>query len=170
MALSVRERLKALAGPILITLPSEYIAFVERLEGRGSYCQHAGREWWALSIRGLEAPVRTDLMGLTMPTTPYAHYFVALIAALHAELPDDTIACCDGSHFPLERLQKGFCIGENDGDTVFLDQQSLGVFAYIHNDYCVEQWAGSFRDFLTAAECLQSPVKPSGRWQGPEDH
>jgi hypothetical protein len=151
MALTVRERLEALSNPIPLALPSEYIAFVEGLEGRGDYFTHAGHEWWAASIRGLEAPVRTDLMGLTMPTTPFARSCVALVAYLRGQSRDDSVACHDGSRFDLERLQNGFWIGEDDGDSVFLDQQSLGVFAYIQYDFYVEQWAGSFREFITAA-------------------
>ena len=76
-------------------------------------------------------------------TNPQAH-------VLHAAV-DDSIVCRDSSRFDLERLQNGFWIGEVDGDSVFLEQHSRGVFAYIQDDVCVEQWAESFRQFVAAA-------------------
>jgi hypothetical protein len=148
MALTIRERLETLASPIPLALPSEYIEFVEGLEGRGDYFQHGGHDWWAAAISGLEAQVRTDLWGLTLPTPPHARKLEVLVSYLRGQSRGDSVGCRDGSKFDLERLQNGFWIGENDGDDVFIDQQSLGVFAYIQDDDCVQQWAGSFREFV----------------------
>lgn len=151
MTPTVRERLDVLANTIPLALPPEYVTFVEGLRGRGDYVRHSGHDWWASSINGLETPVRTDLMGLALPSTPYARYLVALVAYHRAQGGDDSVACRDGSRFDLDRLQMGFWIGENDGDSVFLDQQTLGVFAYIQDEPCVEQWAGSFQEFVAGA-------------------
>jgi hypothetical protein len=150
MASTIREQLAALADPIPFALPGEYVAFVEALEGGGGYFRHAGREWWVASISRLQAPVRTDLMGLTLPTTPYARYLVALVSSLRQQWPENAVECRDGSRFELDRLGNGFWIGEDDGDSVFLDQQSLGVYVYIQDSFCVERWAESFRELLAA--------------------
>jgi hypothetical protein len=52
--------------------------------------------------------------------------------------------------FSTERLARGFWIGEVDGTCVFLDAETLGVFAY--TEYCdtqhVEWWAPSFAAFV----------------------
>lgn len=150
MTATIRERLAAFADAIPLALPAEYVAFVEKIDGKGAHYCHGEHEWWAASILGLEAPIRTDLMGLTLPTTPNARYPVALVAYLRQTGVANAIQCRnDDSPFELDRLKHGFWIGENDGNSVFLDQQTLGVYAYIQDDFCVERWAGSFRELLS---------------------
>ncbi len=54
----------------------------------------------------------------------------------------------DGSRFGTARLGRGFWIGEVDGDCVFIDQETLGVFAWLAHEGEVERWATSFADFV----------------------
>jgi hypothetical protein len=151
MAKSVRDRLNTLAAPLGITLPDEYIAFVKRPPKRGILIHHLCNEgddpdeWWPATIEGLEAGWgEEDTAGVEIP---YAHY-VRATADEFALSGDEDLAGPGGSAFRLDRLRNGFWIGEVDGDSVFIDQQTLGVFAFLQHEGSVAQWAASFREFV----------------------
>lgn len=147
---SIRERLAALAAPLGIDLPGEYIAFMERRPERGILIRHLSNrqdppyEWWPEPIDFLEADIHR---GRWKKVELNAHYMRATaepyLAGGHEWVPGP-----GGSRFGAERLSRGFWIGEVDGDSVFIDQQTLGVFAYLAHEDEVEQWAASFADFV----------------------
>ena len=151
---SIRERLAALARPLGITLPEEYVAFVEKPPARGILVHHlcpAGDppyEWWPSTIEGLEADV---FSGRGPEVLPNAHY-------VRAEAEEFLAGGCEsipgpgGKRFRTDRLARGFWIGEVDGDSVFIDAETLGVFAYLMHENTVERWAASFAEFVAKGQ------------------
>jgi hypothetical protein len=155
MAAGVRERLAALAAPLGITLPEAYIAFVESPPESGILIHHLRdeddpEEWWPETIKGLEANIYRGERGRRVP---YAHYMRQTAENYLASGPDATLPGPGRKKFRASRMARGFWIGEEDGDSVFLDQETLGVFAFLQHDDRIEQWATSFAEFV--AHCQQ---------------
>jgi hypothetical protein len=147
---SIRERLTALAAPVGIELPESYLAFMERRPDRGILIRHLcnpqdpAYEWRPEPVEFLEQDIHR---GRWRKVELNAHYTRAtagpLLAGGHTSVPGP-----DGSRFATERLARGFWIGEVDGDGVFIDHQTGGVFAWLAHEDEVEQWASSFADFV----------------------
>ena len=162
MAASVRDRLNALAAPLGITLPDEYIAYLEGEPEAGIPVWHLCApgdppwEWRPEPIEELEADIHR---GRCAEVVPGAHYLRAT-AAEYRSGGWRSIPGPGGTEFSTERLGRGFWIGEVDGDQVFLDQESLGVFCYLEqaDEARVEQWASSFAEF--AAHGQQKQAEP----------
>ena len=150
MAAGVRDRLAALAAPLGLTLPEAYLAFVESPPESGILIHHLcseddPEEWWPETIEGLEADIHR---GRGKQRIPYAHYMRATAEDYLAGGPDVSLPGPGDAQFRADRLARGFWIGEEDGDSVFIDQQTLGVFAFLQHDDRVEQWAISFAEFV----------------------
>ena len=147
---SVRERLIALATPLGIELPEEYLAFMERRPERGIPIRHLcsrndpSAEWWPATVDFLEADI---WHGRWTKSAPNAHYLRGE-AERFLSAGVESVPGPAGSRFATERLSRGFWIGEEDGDSVFLDPQTLGVFAWLAHEDEVEQWAVSFGEFV----------------------
>jgi hypothetical protein len=159
---SIRERLQALAAPLGIDLPEEYIAFMENPPEQGILIRHLcprhdpPDEWWPSPIEYLEEDIhrgrweKIDLNAHSMRATAEEY-----LAGGHESVPGP-----GGSRFGTERLSRGFWIGEVDGDSVFIDQQTLGVFAYLMHEEEVEQWAPSFAEFVAHGQQTGRFVEP----------
>jgi len=153
---SIRDRLLVLAAPLGIRLPEEYIAFMETEPERGIPVYHLvpngepPDKWWPEPIDELEADIHR---GRCAEVVLGAHYLRAT-AAEYLSGGWRSIPGPDGSEFSTERLGRGFWIGEVDGDQVFLDQETLGVFCYLEqsDEACVEEWASSFAEFLVRGQ------------------
>ena len=147
---TIRERLAALAAPLGIALPGEYVAFVENPPARGILIHHlcaAGDppfEWWPETIDGLEADVHG---GRGREVLPSAHY-VRAEAAEFLRVGWESVPGPGGTRFRTDRLSRGFWIGEEDGDSVFIDHETQGVYAFMMHENCVEHWADSFAAFV----------------------
>lgn len=161
--IGVRQRLAALAAPLGIELPEAYIAFMEGPSGRGILVRHLcnrqdpAYEWRPAPIAFLEEDVHG---GRWKKVELYAHYMRSTaeeyLAGGHESIPGP-----HGSEFATERLGRGFWIGEVDGDSVFIDQRTLGVFAYLAHESEVEQWAPSFADFVAHGQQTGRFADPS---------
>ena len=150
MVVTIRERLAALAAPLGITLPEEYAAFMENPPACGILAHHLcpkgdpPYEWWPATVEDLESDVHG---GRGRQPLLFAHY-------LRAEAEEylaggwESVPGPDGTEFGTDRLSRGFWIGEVDGDSVFIDAQTFGVFAYLMHEQTVEQWAVSFAEFV----------------------
>ena len=154
-----RVAVQKLATAVGQTVPGEYVEFLEGLRARpqddsgdGPVFEYDGREWLAYSLDRL-AEVIPHRRGET--AFPHAHG-----TGRHAEL----LRAADAVHggeaseglleqgFPLDRLARGFCIGEDpDGDLLFVDADTGGVFAYCHDGMDVEPWAGSLAELLAGS-------------------
>jgi hypothetical protein len=147
---TIRERLTILAAPLGIELPEEYIAFMETPPKRGIMIRHLcntsdpAYEWLPESIDGLEEDIHG---GLWKKIELFAHLMRAT-AEGYIEGGHDHLTGSRGETFETRRLSRGFWIGEVDGDLVFIDHLTLGIFAYLAHEDEVEQWALSFGDFV----------------------
>ncbi|MBM3981297.1 MAG: hypothetical protein FJ304_13615 [Planctomycetes bacterium] len=151
---SVRDRLNALAAPLGISLPEEYLAFMERRPDRGIPIRHLCNrndppaEWWPATVDFLEADI---WQGRWTKSAPNAHYLRGE-AERFLSAGVESVPGPAGSRFATERLSRGFWIGEEDGDSVFLDPLTLGVFAWLAQEDEVEQWAASFGEFVARGQ------------------
>ena len=165
---SVRERLAVLAAPLGIALPEAYLAFMEDRPARGILVRHLlgpgepPQEWWPTTIEGLEADIWS---GRWTKHAPNAHY-MRETAERFIEGQHDSVPGPGGSPFGTERLSRGFWIGEVDGDGVFLDHQSLGVFAWLAHEDEVEQWAASFAEFVALGQRTGRLAEPGAAADG----
>lgn len=149
---SVRERLAVLAAPLGLRLPEEYVAFMESPPARGIPVRHlcaAGdppAEWWPEPVEELEADIHRG----RMPTPVLGAHYLRATAEEYLSGGWRSVPGPGGSEFATERLGRGFWIGEVDGDSVFLDADTLGVYAYLEfaDEARVEQWAPSFAAFV----------------------
>lgn len=149
---TIRERLAALAAPLGIHLPEEYVAFMEAPPARGIPVRHlcaAGdppAAWWPEPIEELEADIHRG----RMPTPVLGAHYLRATAAEYLSGGGRSVPDPGGAAFAIERLGRGFWIGEVDGDSVFLDAETLGVLAYLEyaDAVRVEQWAPSFVAFV----------------------
>jgi hypothetical protein len=151
---SVRERLAALAVPLGIELPEAYLAFMEHRPERGIPIHHLGgpgeppKEWWPATLDVLEEDI---WRGRWTKAAPNAHY-MREEAERFISAGVEFVTCPAGPPFSSARLSRGFWIGEEDGDSVFLDHQTLGVFAWLAHEDEVEQWASSFAEFVALGQ------------------
>jgi hypothetical protein len=161
---SIRERLVALAAPLGIELPEEYLAFMERRPERGIFIRHLCNpsdpptEWWPATIESLEADIWG---GRGSKTAPTAHYLRGE-AERFLSAGVESVPGPAGSPFATERLSRGFWLGEEDGDSVFLDPQTRGVFAWLAHEDEVEQWAVSFGEFVAHGQRMGRFAELSG--------
>lgn len=159
---SVRERLVALASPLGIDLPEAYLAFMERRPDRGIAVRHLCSsqdppyEWWPEPVEFLEQDIHR---GRWHKVELNAHYMRAT-ANHYLEGGLVSLPGPNGSQFGIERMGRGFWIGEVDGDCVFIDQHTLGVFAYLAHEDEVEQWASSFTDFVAHGQQMGRFAEP----------
>lgn len=146
---TVRERLAALARPLSITLPEEYLTYMENGSPPGILISHLCNpgeeryEWLPETMDGLEDPIDRYASN----PIPFAHY-VRETADQYREGGVDAIGGPGGMKISLDRLRNGFWIGEVDGDSVFLDQETLAVMAFLQHEDAIEIWADSFAAFL----------------------
>ena len=149
-----------LASAVGQTLPAEYLAFLDGLlarptpdDGDDLVLDFNGRQW---------RPHTRSRLAETVPhrrreaAFPFAHE-----TARHAEM----LRAADAAHggeasaelteqgFTLDRLTRGFCIGVDDnGDVLFVDAESGGVYVYCHDGMDVEPVAGSLAELLAGSQ------------------
>ena len=165
---SVRVRLAALAAPLGVELPEVYLAFMERRPERGILIRHLcgpgdpPAEWWPATVDVLEEDI---WRGRWTKAAPNAHY-MREEADRFLSAGVESVPGPAGSRFAAERLSRGFWIGEEDGDSVFLDSQSLGVFAWLAHEDEVEQWAASFQEFVAHGQRAGRFAEPGAAADG----
>ncbi len=141
------------------SLPSAYFAFLDGLparptvgEGYGPILDFGGQQW---------RPHTRAQLAETIPhrrresAFPYAHE-----TARHAEMLRAADEANDGEAseelveqgFTLDRLALGFCVGDDgNGDPLFVDPDTGGVFAYHHDGMDLEQWAPSLAELVAGS-------------------
>lgn len=146
----------SLASAVGQALPAEYLAFLDGLQARPTpdngddpVLDFNGRQW---------LPHNRSRLAETVPhrrretAFPFAHEM-----ARHAELLRAADAAHDGEAsaelaeqgFTLDRLARGFCVGgDENGEPLFIDPDTGGVFAYYHDGMDVEQWAASLVELV----------------------
>ena len=145
-----------LAAAVGQALPAEYLTFLDGLPARPTLgpgydptLDFGGRTW---------RPYTRERLAEVIPhrrketAFPHAHE-----TARHAEF----LRAADMAHggeasavlveqgFTLDRLARGFCVGDDgNGNPLFVDPDTGGVFAYYHDGMDVEQWAGSLAELV----------------------
>jgi hypothetical protein len=141
------------------TLPAIYLTFLDRLparptlgEGYGPILDFGGRRWRPYDRRRLAESVpgrRGDV------PVPYAHETTRTAAGLQAadeEQGGSLSAELAAQGFSLDRLARGFCIGDDgNGEPLFVDPESGGVYTIFHDDMEVERWAGSLTELVAGS-------------------
>ena len=165
---SVRERLVALASPLGIDLPEEYLTFLERRPERGIAIRHRcgpqdpPDEWWPRPVEYLEQDIHG---GWGQKVELYAHYMRATAEEFLGG-GHQSVHGPGRSRFGTERMGRGFWIGEVDGDDVFIDHETGGVFAWLEHEGEVEQWAPSFADFVAHGQRTGRFAEPGAAADG----
>ena len=156
-----------LATAVGQTLPEEYLAFLDGLaarptqgEGFGPILDFGGRQWRPHSRVGLSETVPHRRREAAFP---YAHE-----TARHAEM----LRAADAAHggeasavlveqgLTLDRLARGICVGDDgNGEPLFVDPDTGGVYVYYHDGMDVEPVAGSLAELVSG----------SRDWLGDED-
>jgi hypothetical protein len=147
-----------LAAAVGQTLPTPYLVFLDQLpkrptlgEGYGPILDFNGRCWRPHFREELSKSVRYN-RGTTFP-----------MAHETAAIAEDLLSGSEGRQaemtsvlkmreFAVERLAKGFCIGDDgNGEPVFVDPQTGCIFAYSHDGMDVELWAQSLIEFIAGS-------------------
>ena len=156
-----------LAAAVVQTLPLVYLAFLDGLPARptlgesyGPILDFGGRQW------------RPHGRSKLAETVPHRHresgFSYAHETARHAEM----LRAADAAHggeasaalveqgFTLDRLARGFCVGDDgNGEPLFVDTDSGGVYVYYDDGMDVEPVAGSLAELVAG----------SRDWLGDED-
>lgn len=139
-----------LAAAIGQSLPDAYLAFLDGLaarptlgDGFGVILDFDGRHWRPHSRDALAEMMQYD----RGPKHPRAHETAAVAESLRdsdAKHDGEMSAVLVEQGFTLERLARGFCIGDDgNGEPLFIDPDTGAVFAYYHDGMDVEQWSES---------------------------
>lgn len=150
-----------LAAAVGQTLPATYTAFLDSLplrptlgEGYSPILAFAGRQWRPYSRQKLAATVRYHAR---------AHETAAVAEQLRAgdaKHNGEMSAVLVGRGFTLDRLARGFCVGDDgNGEPLFVDAETGAVYAYYHDGMDVEMWA----------ESLDKLIAGSRDWTGDEE-
>lgn len=149
----------SLATAVGLTLPAEYLAFLDGLparptlgEGYGPILDYNGRHW---------RPHTRRRLGETVPhrrreaTFPYAHETARhadMLRAADAQHGGEASAVLVEQGFTVDRLGRGFCVGDDgNGDPLFVDPDTGGVYVYYHDGMDVEPVAGSLAELLAGS-------------------
>lgn len=157
----------ALAREVGVSLPPSYGPFLDGLPHRprifksdaAPILSYQGRQWRPYTRERLREPVQYN----RDTPRPRAHEMMAVAEELRAgdtEFNGEMSAVLVEQGFTLERLARGFCVGDDgNGEPVFVDADTGAVFVYYHDGMDVEQWADSLTAFIDGSET----------WTGDED-
>lgn len=152
----VAETLAAAVGQ---TLPTEYLVFLDRLaarptteDGEGPLLEYEGRTW---------RPHDRARLAETIPhrrrdgAFPFAHEtarHAAMLRAADASHDGEASAELAELGFTVDRLARGFCVGSDDnGDVLFVDAETGGVYLYCHDGMDLEAVAGSLTELIAGS-------------------
>jgi len=158
---------RELAAAVGQTLTAEYLTFLDGLparptlgDGYGPVLDFAGRQWRPFDRRQLAEPVPGRKRDVPVP---YAHQMAreaAHLRAADAQHNGEASSELVEQGFTLDRLARGFCIGDDgNGEPVFVDAESGGVYVYYHDGMDVELVAGSLDELVVGSQ----------DWLGDED-
>ena len=118
-----------------------------------------GRHWRPFGRAELAASVRYG-DGQSVPRARETAAIAAELRAGDATTAGEMSAALSAKRFTLDRLARGFCVGDDDnGEPLFVDADTGRVFAYYHDGMDVEPWAESLVELLAG----------SRDWLGDED-
>lgn len=144
-----------LAAAVGQTLPAAYLAFLDGLasrptlgKGYGPILDFDGRHWRPHSREDLAEAVQYD-RGAKHPRAHETAAVAESLRAADAKHNGEMSAVLVEQGFTLERLARGFCIGDDgNGEPLFIDPDTGAVFAYYHDGMDVEQWSESVIELI----------------------
>src|SRR5262245_1844144 len=154
----------ALARAVGIDLPRSYSVFLDGLVDRprvfesdsGPILDYAGRQWRPCTRDGLREPTSYD-GGTPKPRAHETAAIAEMLARNEQELGPWITEVLVEKGFSLERLARGFCVGDDcNGEPLFVDVQTGAVFAYYHDGMDVEQWSDSLENFMNGSRTWTS--------------
>jgi len=156
-----------LAAAVGQSLPPAYLTFLDGLsarptlgEGYGPILDFGGREWRPHSRLRLAETVPHLRREAAFPHAHETARHAALLRAADTAHGGEASAVLVEQGFTLDRLSRGFCVGDDgNGDPLFVDPDTGGVYVYYHDGMDVELVAGS----------LDELVAGSQDWLGDED-
>jgi hypothetical protein len=159
----VAQELAAGVGQVL---PPVYIGFLDSLPSRptpgkdyGPILEFRGRHWRPYTRAELSSHIQYN-RGTSRPrayeTAAIAEFLLSGNVAPHAEM---TWALTKRG-FAVERVARGFCIGDDgNGEPLFVDPESGGVFAFYHDGMDVEPWSTSLDELIKASRDLMERLE-----------
>ena len=142
----IRERVSV--PELLPQLPSDYLEFLKTHSGENSYTYDDLDSWWLSTEKELLQTVNVD--GKKRPSI---YQLASVVESLKKHGEGDAVPDQDGEEFSLDRLAGGLAIGDNNGDTLFLDpSDGFSVWLFHHDGCDVERLAGSFGEWIREAE------------------
>lgn len=148
----------ALAAAVGVRLPAAYLALLDRLDRHPApdddapALDHDGQTWHPHSRRKLADIVPHRRREGAFPYARETARHAELLAAADAEHDGEASASLLEQGFPLDRLARGFCVGSDEnGDPLFVDPDTGGVFLFCHDGADVEPWAPSLADLVAAS-------------------
>jgi hypothetical protein len=129
-------------------LPAAYTTFLETHSGTQTYEYDDVDGWWLATSAKLLEDVNID-----GKKHPYIHQLRGYTATLRDVFPGDATTDDNGEEYAFDRLEAGLAIGEQNGDTLFLDpSDEFSVWCFRHDGGYVEQLEKSFAKWLSNAE------------------
>jgi len=140
------------------TLPVKYLLFLNQLpalptlgEGYSPILDFNGRQWRPYDRKRMAELVQ---YGSGSPI-PRAHETSALaeeLRGIDAQIGGEISTVLSDRGFSLDRLARGFSIGDaGNGEPLFVDSESGGVFVFYHDGMDVELWASSLTKLIAGS-------------------
>ncbi len=152
-----RQKLDELQEKHGAVLPTEYASFLLENEGGGDVELDGGfwmmasllpTGWVGVQPLTLDSDFSLDML----PPVPFFRALGMFIQAVGDRFPKAEVTSLDGEPFSFDRLRSATCIGEDNGDILFIDAISQGVYAFYHDDFGIQKIADSFGDFMGQVE------------------
>ena len=152
------EPIRAMASAAGIHLPAAYFAFIDHLTKQAT--QRGSRTlgelrigvgeygWRPFGPSELQKPF--SLNGRPpVPNARRTSEYAAMLRMTDEELGTDLASALTECGFDLDRLARGFTIGEDsNGEPIFVDPDTGSVFIYYHDGMDVGRWADSVDDLI----------------------
>lgn len=165
-----------------LALPEDYKTFLYEYDGWQNYkistCR--GKFWQLASVLPERGDCLTNPTNIDGQTQPYYEQLARYVDAAQ-EMTDSTSTHSPSGRVTFDRLRKGFTIGYENGDLLYLDPSNAwSVWCYFHDGADVKQLAPDFDTFIRKSKPEFKPRKAttgklrnkletfSGRWYCPE--
>jgi hypothetical protein len=155
--MSTDDVARDLAAAVGQTLPAEYVAFLDGLSSHGEWAEFEfdGRGWAPYDRAQMIELVRYN-RDEPHPRAHETRCIVEDVAKMDVSRDDDDdtseplvqLLDDDEGGFTLARLARGFCIGDDNGDPLFVDADTGAVFVFCHDGTYLERWADSLVDLV----------------------
>lgn len=151
------QKLKALINKYNLNFPTSYFEFLScddpnwEIEIDYAYWTLATvleSDWEGQAPLTLDSDFSLD----RLDPVPFIHALKMFLKTAEEFLENDIIQNENGKNFTTDRLANSIAIGEENGDILFIDQETQAVYAFYHDGYYVSQVANSFSELMAKSE------------------